>query len=252
MLFDLEQAKDLQKDFLKADPFPHIVIDNFLNPDIAYQLSKTFPRVSSKWYGYSNVFEIKRALDDIQQMPWLHSYVLMYFNSRPGVEWLETLTDIKGLISDPWLRGGGLHQIERGGKLDIHADFNLHPHLKLDRRLNVLLYLNENWQDEWNGHLELWDHEMRSCQKKVAPVLNRLVVFETTDTSLHGHPDPLRCPVGVTRKSMAWYFYTNGRPENEKTNPHSTLFKKRPQDDTTQEIEEFRQKRGIRRQDGPT
>jgi len=94
--------------------------------------------------------------------------------------------------------------------------------------LNVLLYLNKDWKDEYGGHFQLWNKEMTRCETKVAPLFNRLVVFSTSDYSFHGHPDPLNCPEGMTRKSLAFYYYSNGRPSEEVSNHHDTLFKKRP------------------------
>jgi hypothetical protein len=135
------------------------------------------------------------------------------------------------LISDPCFEGGGLHQIPRGGKLGIHADFNKHRRFGLDRRLNVILYLNKDWRDEYGGHLELWNRDVTRCEAKILPLYNRLAVFGTTDFTFHGHPDPLQCPEGMTRKSLALYYFTNGRPAEEVTGEHSTLFKARKEDD---------------------
>ena len=122
------------------------------------------------------------------------------------------MTGIQSLIPDPSFQGGGLHQIVPGGKLGIHADFNKHSRFGLDRRLNLLLYLNKNWREEYGGHLELWDRDMTHCEAKVAPIFNRVMVFGTTDFTYHGHPDPLRCPEGMTRKSLALYYFSDGRP----------------------------------------
>ncbi|HWW61291.1 MAG TPA: 2OG-Fe(II) oxygenase, partial [Thermoanaerobaculia bacterium] len=137
--------------------------------------------------------------------------------------WLEALTGIDGLIPDPYFGGGGLHQIEPGGFLKVHADFNVHPKLKLDRRLNMLIYLNHDWREEWGGHLELWDAE--ACRKKILPAFNRTVIFSTTDSSFHGHPHPLTAPPNRTRKSVSLYYYTAGRPESERSAPHDTIFR---------------------------
>ncbi len=112
----------------------------------------------------------------------------------------------------------------RGGFLKVHADFNWHPKLKLDRRLNVLIYLNRDWKDEYGGALELWDRSMTGPEKSVLPVFNRTVVFSTTDFSYHGHPHPLACPEATTRKSVSLYYYSNGRPDEEKSAPHDTIF----------------------------
>jgi hypothetical protein len=133
------------------------------------------------------------------------------------------MTGATGLVSDPFLEGGGLHQIARGGRLAVHADFSVHPRLGLDRRLNLLLYLNRDWDEDWGGELELWSGDMSRCAKKVAPAFNRLVVFKTTDRSFHGHPDPLDCPAGVARRSIALYYYSNGRPRSERSRRHDSV-----------------------------
>ncbi|NJM87615.1 MAG: 2OG-Fe(II) oxygenase [Hydrococcus sp. RU_2_2] len=162
--------------------------------------------------------------------------LLYQMNGATFVNFLEKLTGIEGIIPDPHLVGGGLHQIERGGYLKIHVDFNKHGKLNLDRRLNLLLYLNKNWQEEYGGNLELWDRDMIKCQKKILPIFNRCVIFSTTDFSYHGHPEPLTCPEGRTRKSLALYYYSNGRPPEEVSNGHSTVFRARPDEDLTEKI----------------
>jgi hypothetical protein len=91
-----------------------------------------------------------------------------------------------------------------------------------------LIYLNRDWREEYGGHLELWNAAMTQCDVRVLPVFNRAVIFSTTDRSFHGHPDPLKCPEGMTRKSMALYYYSRGRPEEEVSPSHSTLWQIRP------------------------
>ena len=223
-----------------TDPFRAWVLDHALG-SFAEDLLAKFPEANDDWYVYGNQFEIKRATDNIHLIPPPLVDTLLLMNSHVFVETLEKLTGIKGIISDPWFRGGGLHQIYKGGKLDIHADFNWHGHLKLDRRLNVLLYLNKDWKPEYGGELELWAPDMSRCVRKIEPKFNRLVIFETTDNAYHGHPNPWTSD--TPRRSLAWYFYTNGRPEHEKNPAHSTLFKKRPDEETSDEIEAFREKR---------
>jgi len=232
---------ELNKQFNEAKPFRHVVIDNWFSNCKA--LIEDFPAPNSDWYTYDNIFEKKRAIDQLGKMPDLIALFLMECNCHKFINQLELITGIDGLIGDPWYRGGGMHQILPGGKLDIHVDFNWHQKLKLDRRLNVILYLNEDWKEEYGGHLELWNASMTQCEKKILPIANRLVIFETTETSYHGHPDPVNCPDGMTRKSLALYYYTNGRPEHEKAAPHSTKFQMRPTDQTSAEIEELRRKR---------
>lgn len=121
--------------------------------------------------------------------------LLAELNSEAFLCFLEEMTGIHGLVPDPYFEGGGLHETRRGGHLGVHADFNLHGKMKLQRRLNLIVYLNEPWDESFGGHLELWDSAMSSCQVKVAPVLGRAVVFSTDLDSFHGHPDPLNCPL---------------------------------------------------------
>ena len=87
--------------------------------------------------------------------------------------------------------------------------------MNLDRRINVLIYLNENWEEEYGGHFELWEKDKSKCIVRIPPIFNKMAIFSTTDFSWHGHPDPLTCPQGRSRKSLALYYYTHGRPEYE-------------------------------------
>jgi Rps23 Pro-64 3,4-dihydroxylase Tpa1-like proline 4-hydroxylase len=134
--------------------------------------------------------------------------LLAELNGRAFLGFLEEMTGIDGLIADPYLSGGGLHLTRRGGHLGVHADFNIHGKMKVERRLNLLLYLNDGWLDEYGGKLELWDREMTRCEKRIAPVIGRAVVFNTSLDSYHGHPDPLTCPPERDRRSIATYYYT--------------------------------------------
>jgi hypothetical protein len=236
-----ERARTLHATYLTSEPFPHIVIDDFF-PEAALQpILQEFPRPRDlDWQRFSNANEKKLALKGERQLGPASRQFHWELNSEVFIEFLEILTGIGGLIPDPHLVGGGLHQIERGGCLKIHADFNHHTRMKLDRRLNLLLYLNRNWTEEFGGHLELWDREMKSCVKRVLPIFNRVVVFSTTDFSYHGHPDPLTCPEGWTRKSIAMYYYTNGRPADEISPGHTTLFRPRPGGETVTEDRGFK------------
>ncbi|MCB9262381.1 MAG: 2OG-Fe(II) oxygenase [Flavobacteriales bacterium] len=150
-----------------------------------------------------------------------------FLNSEPFLNFLSELTGIENLMGDPYFEGGGCHQIKPGGYLKVHADFNKHKLTNLDRRLNVLVYLNQDWKEEYGGHFELWNTEMTKCEKKLLPLFNRMAMFSTTDFSYHGHPDPLKCPEGRSRKSLALYYYTNGRPAEEINfglEDHTTIF----------------------------
>ncbi len=219
----------LKTEYASAQPFPHIAMENFLDLEIAEAVLKEFPGESDiRWKNYYDQNQKKQANENEAFMGPLTRKLLRALNSTEFLKFLEEMTGIENLVADPGFRGGGLHNIYRGGKLGIHADFNKHESLNLDRRLNLLIYLNKNWKEEYGGHIELWNDNMSQCVKRHLPLFNRAVVFTTTDTSYHGHPDPLNCPPDMSRKSLALYYYTDGRPEDEVGHNHSTLFKDRP------------------------
>jgi len=119
------------------------------------------------------------------------------------------LTGINNLQKDDHLEGGGIHQSTKGGYLNIHADFTVHPHHRhWQRRINLLVYLNKDWEEDWGGKLELWDKEMKGCVEKILPGFNRCVIFNTDPDSYHGHPEPMTCPEDRFRRSIALYYYT--------------------------------------------
>ncbi len=223
------RGQSLREAYAAAEPFPHVVIDDFFPEAVLDSLLEEFPAPGAiDWQKFDAGTEKKLASKLEQQLGDRTRKFIWALNSQVFISFLETLTGIDGLIPDPHLMGGGLHQIVPGGFLKVHADFNRHERLRLDRRLNLLLYLNRDWKEEYGGHLQLWTRNMSRCVVKVLPVFNRCVVFSTTDFSYHGHPDPLTCPDGRTRKSIALYYYTNGRPAEELSGDHSTLFQRRP------------------------
>jgi hypothetical protein len=218
----------LREQYVGAQPFPHIVIDGLFDDGDLDVVLGDFPSPdATRWVRFDN--ELEKKLGFAHDQSVVSERIRRFLDALNGFEmllFLEQLTGIEGLIPDPYFGGGGLHQIEPGGFLKIHADFNVHPKLHLDRRLNMLTYLNKGWREEWSGHLELWDADMRECHVRIAPLFNRTVIFSTTDTSFHGHPHPLASPPGVTRKSVSLYYYTAGRPEAERSAPHNTIFRK--------------------------
>jgi Rps23 Pro-64 3,4-dihydroxylase Tpa1-like proline 4-hydroxylase len=221
-------------EYLSAKPFPHIVFDNFFDECILEQVLDEFPKPNAiRWQEFDNSEEIKLASAAEASFGPATRLLMYHLNSQTFLDFLSNVTGIKNLISDPGFEGGGLHQIVRGGKLGVHADFNKHRTFGLDRRLNLLVYLNKDWKEDYGGHLQLWDREMRQCEKRVLPLFNRVMVFGTTDFTYHGHPDPLQCPEGRTRKSLALYYFSNGRPAEEVTGEHSTLFRPRDEKDFT-------------------
>ncbi|MEI5673831.1 MULTISPECIES: 2OG-Fe(II) oxygenase [Nocardioides] len=214
--------------YQSAAPFPHIVLDDVLTPAAFDKAMGEFPGIEDPfWKGYIHVNETKysHTQPDVWG-PTLHD-VAKEFCSPEFVAFLEKLTGIENLMPDWSMDGGGLHQTLRGGHLNVHADFTTHhDHENWARRVNILLYLNEEWRDEWGGKLELWDKDMTSCQARVTPAGNRMLVFTTDVDTFHGHPDGLTCPPDVARRSMALYYFT----EEENAVRRSTNYQARPEE----------------------
>ena len=226
-------GESLAERYCFAEPFPHIVLDNFFPPDVVQMALNNFPE---KALQSDRVFEMGYAgLHKRQVLPAecnASARALFHFcNSQPMLQFLEGLSAIPGLLPDPYFVGGGFHETTRGGKLGVHADFRVNEQLNLQRRMNVIVYLNPEWDDAYGGHLELWDRQMTKCAKTVAPILNRCVIFNTDADSFHGHPDPLTTPDGVTRRSMALYYYTASKSIIDEVPTMDTIYHARPSDD---------------------
>jgi len=214
-------GESLHGQYISAQPFPHIVIEDFLPLKDANRLLALFPRQDSTiWLDWKKRDTIhqpkKQGIGDASRLddapPYLQN-MISAFNSYAFLNFLEKLTGINKILPDPYLHGGGLHQILSGGRLAIHTDFNDLKKLDLYRRINVLFFLNKNWKPQYNGNLELWDKDLRNCVHSIQPLFNRLVVFNTNKKSFHGHPHALATPTNVTRKSLALYYYT-AKPED--------------------------------------
>lgn len=204
-----KKGADLHDKYVNAAAYPHIVIDKFVSPEMLEVCLADFPKAPDP---DSQTFDraqerYKTSYNPDHLSPRVRSFFYS-LNSRPFIQFLENMTGIKGLIPDPYFLGGGFHETKTGGHLDVHADFNYHPLMKLERRLNLLIYLNKDWRPEYGGSLEIWDTKMTSCVEKVTPHFNRCVVFSTNETSYHGHPDPIAHPQGEPRRSIALYYYT--------------------------------------------
>jgi len=219
------QVSGLARQYRENSPFPHIRLTNFLAPEIARTMAEEFPGPNTDaWTQYKHANENKMGLAKRALFPPQLGAVVDELNSQEFVSWLSRLTGIADLIPDPSLEGGGLHQSARGGFLNVHTDFsNHHYHKHWRRRVNLILYLNDNWQDEWGGAIEFWETAMRRCAAKYSPRLNHAVIFTTDERSLHGFPEPLQCPRDVSRKSLALYYYTVGPDtvEMRSTNYHA-------------------------------
>ena len=232
-------AKSCRSNYALANPFPHIVIDDFIPKDLALQCYNQMSRHQqwmfdtmegypederdsqvNKWWTPFDT-ESKNRLESDMPAVWK---CLQYFNSRPFLLFLENLTGIKDLIADVDFEGGGIHKIKNGGRLELHSDYNKHPNKDIWRRINLLLYLTPNWN--YNGHLDLYEKDPLVKVKSILPTFNRAVIFNTTDDSIHGHPTPLVCPEEISRYSFALYYFTKDRPEHEKSDSKAAIWYK--------------------------
>ena len=221
-------GQSLSATYRNADPFPHIVIDGFLNTEVLKGVLDEFPSSENRLFFDREQERYKFQYPPHEISSGLIRNIFAELNGPAFLGFLEELTGIEGLISDPYFDGGGLHETKRGGHLGIHADFNIHARLKVQRRLNLLIYLNEDWPDDYGGQLELWDKQMKECVVRVKPEFGRAVIFNTDLDSLHGHPDPLNCPPERSRRSIATYYYTAAEDGLAVLPNRTTNFRPRP------------------------
>jgi len=204
----INNIDSLNSKFINAEPFDHIVIPNFLNKEYAELLHNAFPTdiENGKWHKYYNPIEIKYANDNINSMPDSLKQLFYLLTTDEILEKMSNLSGINNLEYDPTLHGAGLHIHPRYGRLNMHLDYEKHPHLNKERRLNIILYLSKNWNENWNGDTQLWDKDMKKCIVKSKVQFNSAIIFKTNEISWHGLPDTILCPEGILRKSLAYYY----------------------------------------------
>lgn len=198
----------LHDKYVSASPFPHIVIDDFIDPELLRDIAANFPARDGKTYFDRAQERLKYQYHADESHHAATRNLLAELNGRAFLVFLRHLTGIRGLLSDPYFEGGGLHETRSGGHLSVHADFNKHGKMNVERRLNVLIYLNDDWPSTYGGDLELWDKQMTQPVHRIAPLLGRAVIFNTALDSFHGVPDPVNCPSERSRLSLATYYYT--------------------------------------------
>ena len=223
----------LRSQFQNAQPFSFMAIDGFLEPDFAREVAASYPSYTaarSQGREFSAVNEKRKVqITDADTFPDPVKKLNELLCSPSFIQDLEYITGIENLLYDPELEGGGMHLTGPRGRLDVHVDFNYVEERKLHRRLNILVYLNEGWKDEWGGGVELWDKDVRACAHSYKPLLNRCVVFATSEVRFHG-VEPVTCPEGTQRISFAAYYYTKEAPASWDGTKHSTVFKARPKE----------------------
>jgi hypothetical protein len=236
-----ERIPEFRKDYQEARPFPHFVVENFLDEPFSRKLFREFPSFdrdkATDEHGRTGG---KAVREDLSQVGPSYAELDRLFSSRKFLEWMSHATEIPGLLYDPAYVGGGTHENLPGQDLSVHIDFNYHPTEGWHRRLNALLYLNPEWEESWGGALELWknpwDAPSKNEIRKIAPVWNRLVVFGTSETSWHGFekvsiPEHRQKEIS-SRKSVAIYLYSKERPKHETNAMHSTVYYERPLPET--------------------
>lgn len=227
-MIDYTLSDKLKVNYQTAKPFPYIVIDNFL-PEFILRRCKEEVMKHDIWHYdtipwtqefQQNKFYYPSDRTDMSEFPSklpITTLIMDYLNSDEFLQFLCNLTGHPQLYRDPKLMGGGIHRIKRGGKLAVHVDYNEHPETKRQRKLNVLIYLNENWKSEWGGNLELWTKDLKTKEVEIEPIFNRVVIFDI-DKAPHGHPIPLNSPEDVDRYSLALYYFTDNFVDADKKN----------------------------------
>lgn len=226
----VQEEQALYKD---ANPFPHTNLKNLFDDQALNDILDSFPNVESDEWDKRNdkgiQVKLRTKWKDERDIPPKILKVIHILQSGRFVRLLSEYTGIKGLMPDYWYGGGGLNQIMPGGELAIHVDGTLNDDIQLYRRVNLIVFLNKDWKDEYGGHLEFWDQDKKGCVAKVSPSFNNIAIFNTSDLTYHGHPYPLNCPEDMSRKSLILYYYTATRPEEEVKfgDKHRALFSSR-------------------------
>ena len=229
----IDLIKKSKSSYLNQTPFPFIVIDDFLDINIAELCLDDFKNIKNGWIDYKHFNQNKRGNKEYINQDFSISALTKYLNSQHFLDILVSLTGYKDIISDSSLDGGGLHEIKNGGYLNIHTDFQNHTNfVNYKRKLNLLLYFNKNFKNFKNSELELWDSSCSKMITKIEPRFNRCVIFSTLDPSFHGHPNPLIAKEDESRKSLALYYYQIFEQDlpiqstNYQSTPNDSIIKK--------------------------
>ncbi len=230
LVIPMEEAREAGRSAAEAyraqKPYPHGCFDDFLPPEILERVREELRQLPEAETIFNRPQEKQKTSYQPERLAFYTRSLFYALNSRAFLAFLEELTGIDGLIPDPYFAGGGIHVVANGGHLDIHADFNHHGKLNLERRINVLIYLNKDWREEWGGSFEIWNTGMTEKVASFVPLFNRMVCFNTGSETWHGNPEPVAQPDGEPRMSIALYYYTATWDSTRKS--HSTLFKPRP------------------------
>jgi Rps23 Pro-64 3,4-dihydroxylase Tpa1-like proline 4-hydroxylase len=205
----IQSAEQMNREFVNAAPYPHIIIPDFLSTDLANQIDTEFPvdiNDSAHWHKYNNPIEVKYANDHMTTYPASIRKLFLAYTHPEFIDRMRQLTGIPDLEYDEYMHGAGLHIHPTGGRLGVHLDYERHPITGKQRRINIILYMSSDWDPAWNGHTELWSADASECVVQSPVLFNQAIIFRTDDISWHGLPEPIQCPPGLYRKSIAYYY----------------------------------------------
>jgi hypothetical protein len=226
-----DRTAELNREFTSSVPFGYIIIDQFLDTEFCRQLMAEFPAFDTQ-HALNERGETgrKAVFTDLARLGSAYTLFDQMIRSTELLDLISRITGIPNLLYDPEYAGGGTHENLDGQELDSHVDFNYHPRRQWHRRLNLIVFLNPEWEADWGGCLELlpdpWTAEGARPTAVVVPLANRAVLFETNEHSWHGFRR-IQLPAGrhhVSRRSIAVYFYTADRPVSETEASHGTLY----------------------------
>jgi len=244
----INNIEELKEKFINAQPFEHIVIDNFLENSYAEKLYNSFPTNYDNWYKYLNPIEVKYTYDNISELNLDLKDYFYFLSTDETIDIFRKLTNIDNLTYDEYLHGAGLHCHPKNGRLNIHLDYEKHPYSGKERRINIIYFLSKDWNPEWKGQNELWDDNAGNCVTKTDIKFNRAIIFKTNDISWHGLPEKISCPENVYRKSLAYYYVSplnSKKPED--LYRKKAKYVKRPNDFYDEKLEELYKIRPYRR-----
>jgi Rps23 Pro-64 3,4-dihydroxylase Tpa1-like proline 4-hydroxylase len=237
-----------EKIVLNTTPFPYIIIPEFINTETYSKIKSTFPsKPDEKWWKYENPLEVKYALDNLELMDPVISNVFYSLSHENTIDKFKQIFNIPDLEYDPYCHGAGIHMHPRYGRLNMHLDYEIHPVSNKQRRLNIILYLNDDWNPEWNGDTQLWNSTVSECIVKSYPKGNTAIVFVTTEQSWHGVPETILCPNDTYRKTLAFYYVSDLKNDknvdkkgaDENGFRTKAVFVKRPSDPCDERMEKL-------------
>ncbi|MGV2828422.1 2OG-Fe(II) oxygenase [Myxosarcina sp. GI1(2024)] len=203
------KSESLRQSYIVSKPYPHLIIDNLFEPELLDRLVAEFPKAEYRnWLVWDTTHELKTTSRGINGLSIFTQMFCLWLNSRDVIDAIEPIVGINNLVGDPLFHGAGLHEMYQGGWLEMHADYTKHFNLPLMRRVNLLIYLNRDWDASWGGELALQDPKNPQVRVSYAPYFNRTIIFPTTAKTFHGVPTPLSCPLDRSRKLLSIYYWT--------------------------------------------